>query len=666
MSKINIDRVVGNIRGNTTVYSPVIETIVNAVQAIEQTKRQDGRVLVSLVRSNEFDLGEGQPAIVGFKIQDNGIGFDDKHRDSFDTLYTDTKVTEGGKGFGRFIGLKYFEDIHFKSVFKRNDEYWSREFTMGRKNDIIINENTVRSATHETGTVVTLSNLRGRSAYDKRIQTVARHLVERLLPYFISEKWDCPKIILLEHESGSEVCLNDYVAQGPCSDIQEVQPTTSFTLMAHEEQAVFVVRVFKFYSPGNQKSRISLVAHKREVLGSTLDRYIPEFEDEFYDSSSQGENDRGRNYIIKAYVSGSYLDSHVMFERSGFEFQPEKDTLYGIAQAEIERKASEIALTAMGNEIKMRREKKQARVQSYVDEQAPWHKKLLANTDLTSMPYRPTDEQIELLLQRERLVQNLAIRGDVEKILVAGGVGKLQDRVQEIVSKIADSSMSELTHYIALRRAILDLLGKSLESDETSKYSSEGVVHDIIFPRKGDTERTPLEQQNLWLVDERLNFATYVSSDIPLFGKGTERPDLIAYDKRVLFRGDNEPSNPITIFEFKRPQRDDFANRSSKEDPIAQVVRYVMDIRSGKYKTPEGRPIRVEQNTPFYGYVVCDLTSKVTSWIEYEKNFKPLPDRQGWYQWMDNLNLYMEAISWDKILADARMRNRVFFQKLGI
>jgi hypothetical protein len=192
------------------------------------------------------------------------------------------------------------------------------------------------------------------------------------------------------------------------------------------------------------------------------------------------------------------------------------------------------------------------------------------------------------------------------------------------------------------------------------------VVHDIIFPRKGDTDITSFHDHNLWIVDERLNFTTYVSSDLPLNGGNTDRPDLLVYNKRVLFRGDNEASNPITIFEFKKPQRDDFVNPSSREDPVQQIVRYVNDIRDGKYKTPEGRKILVAENTPFYGYIVCDLTAKVETWLEREKNFTPMPDRLGWFQWMGNINLYVEVISWDKVLKDAKMRSQIFFQKLGI
>lgn len=112
---------------------------------------------------------------------------------------------------------------------------------------------------------------------------------------------------------------------------------------------------------------------------------------------------------------------------------------------------------------------------------------------------------------------------------------------------------------------------------------------------------------------------------------------------------------PVTLFEFKRPQRDDFVNLSSKEDPVEQIIRYVIQIKEGKYKTPRGREILVDTNTPFYCYVICDLTPKVRSWVETVKDFKPMPDRMGYFKWHGALNLYTEVLGWDKVLKDANM-----------
>ena len=538
---------------------------------------------------------------------------------------------------------------------------------MGKDHEIIVREEVTGSDRTETGSTVTLLTLKTRRAFDKKLSTIARNLVERLLPYFITQDYVCPEIVLSEQDGSSAIRLNDFVSNELSAVIREIGvKQNTFTRRAVDTAEEFLVRVFKLYSPRNQRSRISLVAHKREVSGSAIHKYIPEFEDEFYEKDGNGDADRERNYIIKAYVFGPYLDRHVSLERGGFEFQMEGDLILGIGQAEIERDAAAVAKEAVGIDIAFRQERKKERVQSYVDDEAPWHKDILSKIDLSGMSYNPTNEEIEARLQKEKFAQETAIKRDVTKLLTETNFENVKESVLEIVSKISGTSKNDLIHYIALRRKILDIFGKSLEVDASGTYSSEGVVHDIIFPRKRDTEATSFFDHNLWIVDERLNFTSYVSSDIPLDGKNTERPDLLVYNKRVLFRGDNEASNPITIFEFKKPQRDDFVDPSSKEDPVQQIVRYLNNIRDGKYRTPEGRKILVADNTPFYGYVVCDLTPKVEAWLEREKDFKPMPDRLGWFQWMGNINLYIEVVSWDKVLKDAKMRNQVFFQKLGI
>lgn len=669
MSNINIERAVENIRAITTVYTPVVEIIINALQAIDDTKREDGRVSIRVIRSQQTELKGALPEIIGFKIQDNGVGFTDNHRNSFDTLYTDCRITEGGKGFGRFICLKYFNDLKIKSVYRTTLGFKLRRFSMGKKQEIIVNEEISDTEQDDTGTVVTLSYLKSGPTFEKKLTTVAKNIVERILPFFIADNYICPEIVLGENDYSQEIRLNDFVSNQVSAYIREFNlHQNTFKFMGKKGEECFLVRVFKIYAPKSHKSRISLVAHKREVSGSTLHKYIPEFEEEFYEKNAKGGVDLDRNYIIKAYVFGKYLDENVSLERGGFEFSKESDLLHGIAQVEIEKEVASIALHAVGEDISLRQEKKLERVKLYVAEEAPWHQSMLIEIDLSQLPYKPTNEEIETQLQKQKFTNQNKIRSAVEKLLSETNIENIEEKVIELAPKISESSKDELIHYVAMRKSILDLLEKSLQADEFGAYPSEGVVHDIIFPRKHANEDTPFHSHNLWIVDERLNYTTYVSSDLPLplSQKGRGRPDLLVYNKRVLFRGDNEASNPITIFEFKKPQRDDFVNPSANEDPVQQIVRYVNAIQNGKFKTPRGRNIRVENNTPFYGYVVCDLTNKIELWLEKEKNFTPMPDRLGWFHWMGNIKLYVEVVSWDKILKDAQMRNKVFFEKLGI
>ncbi len=665
MSNVKIKRLIENIKANTTVYTPIVEVIVNAIQAIDNNHTSDGKIIIRACRSDQLETDGSLPDINSFEVEDNGIGFTDENRDYFDTLYTDHKIAEGGKGFGRFTCLKYFEDLSVDSIYQEKNTFKHRKFSMGKDNDIIVCEKIEKSTEEKSRTIIFLKSLKKGKFIEKNLSTVAKNLVEKLLPYFISAPYTCPEITLSEKDGSEVIKLNDYFKNELSDSIKEIAiENNKFKIKGRQDEEEFLVRLFKFYSPKNQKSKISLVAHKREVSSSLIHNYIPEFIDEFYEKTENGHSER--NYIIKVYVFSEYLNRNVSVERGGFEFQIENDLHYGISQTDIETEASLIAKEAISSEVIVRQEKKKNYVQSYVDEEAPWYKSLLSKIDLTKMTYNPSNEEIESYLHKEKFKQETQIKAEVKKILHEGSLENLKDNVLSVVSKISESSKNELVHYIALRRNILDLFSKSLELDETGTYSSEGTVHDIIFPRRSDTEITSFEDHNLWVIDERLNFTYYVSSDLPLNGNNSERPDLAVYDKRVFFRGDNEPSNPITIFEFKKPQRDDFANPSSREDPVQQIVRYVNDIRDGKYKTPEGREVLVTDNTPFYGYVVCDLTHKVKSWLHREKNFKPMPDGLGWFHWMDSINLYVEVISWDKVLKDAKIRNQIFFQKLGI
>ena len=222
MSNVNIRRVVENIRANTTVYTPVVEMIVNGIQAVDEMGRKDGKVEVRASRSSQSELDGNLPAVVGFDIEDNGIGFTDAHRGSFDTLYTDLKITEGGKGFGRFIGLKYFEELRVKSVYRDGNGYKSRSFSMGKEHEIIVREKVAMAEGPNTGSTVTLATLRGGRGFDKKLSTIARNLVERLLPYFITQDYICPDIVLCEQNRSGAIRLNDFVSNELSAVIHEI------------------------------------------------------------------------------------------------------------------------------------------------------------------------------------------------------------------------------------------------------------------------------------------------------------------------------------------------------------------------------------------------------------------------------------------------------------
>lgn len=674
MSNIHIKRAVSNIREKTSIYTPIVEAIVNSIQAIKSKKEANGLVTVILKRNGQLELDgtqSGDRKIEEIQIRDNGIGFNEVNRESFDTLYSDLKIDEGGKGFGRLTYLKYFDHVWIDSVYQKKDgTYWTFDFKMGDEKHFITIEASHPAKTSQTGAIIRLGGLKKKSAINQSAKTIARNLVELLLPYFITEEYSCPTIVLMEEDESERITLNEYLSSKEAVIKEIILSESEFSLKGSDLPHEFKVRLFKIFSPGSKVSKISLVADKREVETAFLHRYIPEFEDEFFEPSGDPESP-GRNYIIKAYVFGKYLDDNVSIERGGFNFRKDREEsgeLYAeVCQTEIEREAAKLANAAFLGEVTSRLERKKTIIQEYVEQQAPWHRETLKGVGLNEFPMHPKPEEIEEILHRAQFKSETKLRFQVKEILNKEEPSDQSDEMARSIAKnISEKSKSELIHYVALRKYLLDLLAKKLEYREDGKHHTEGAVHDIVFPRKGDTDHILYEGHNLWILDERLSFTNYVSSDIPFDGGNTDRGDVIVYGHRIAMRGDNIATNPITIFEFKRPGRDNFTDPSSTEDPIAQIVRYANRLRDKKFKTPPGRPMEVSENTPFYGYVVCDFTPKVEEWLEREKSFTPMPDRKGWFSFLPGPKIYIEVLSWDKVLSDAILRNKIFFHKLGI
>ena len=214
MSRLNIIGIIKGIKSKTNVYTPIIEAVVNSIDAIYESGRKDGEIKVVIKRESTLDFKDGNlPAVQSVEIIDNGVGFTQKNRDSFDTYYSDQKIAKGGKGFGRFMFLKYFGDTTISSVYKTDSgEYRLRQFQFGKQFDIIVNETDVCSDNLDTETHVYLNNIIDKKYLDKGLDTIARKLLERLLIFFVDDSYPCPIIKVMDiSDPSSTIILNNYI-----------------------------------------------------------------------------------------------------------------------------------------------------------------------------------------------------------------------------------------------------------------------------------------------------------------------------------------------------------------------------------------------------------------------------------------------------------------------
>lgn len=356
MSRINIQGTIDNIRSKSNVYTPIIEAIVNSIQSIVDKKIENGKIEIILHRENSIEFENSKPNIKTIEIRDNGLGFTQQNRDSFDTFYSELKKDIGGKGFGRFMFVKYFKNVKIESVFKNDlGTLGSRKFRFGKEYEIIVVEKIDETKAIDTYTNLILEGIKDGHSFEKQIETIAKKILEKTLIFFINSSFKCPTIIIKEEDNSQSIILNDYL-----TGKNEIQLFTScefpMTNSKDNQEYIFSAKIFKIYFPGSQKSKISLTGHNREVTETPLHKYVPEFEDDFYD---EDENNSKKNYIIKTYILGDYLDTNVSIERETFDFPKDSTSLYfPFSQTEIEKQASIITKEAFGEDVQVRSEKK--------------------------------------------------------------------------------------------------------------------------------------------------------------------------------------------------------------------------------------------------------------------------------------------------------------------
>jgi hypothetical protein len=187
-----------------------------------------------------------------------------------------------------------------------------------------------------------------------------------------------------------------------------------------------------------------------------------------------------------------------------------------------------------------------------------------------------------------------------------------QTQMDGFFEKFEDLDQTALAQYVIHRRIVLNLLEQALRrDDDTGRYQLEAVVHRLIHPIRKGSDEIEFEEQNLWILDDRLTYHDFMESDKELRvsdcleNKSQTRPDLlVVFDRTLTFREGRDLTTSFVIVEFKKPDR-----RSFERSPVAQVYDQVRDIRAGKFKDRNGRPVEGTSKD-----LQPSVTSCATSW----------------------------------------------------
>ncbi|RQT95182.1 ATP-binding protein [Burkholderia cenocepacia] len=657
---------------------PLFEAVVNSIQGIAALGKEPsyGEIAIEIVRlpqaSLNLDNGKakrGAPPlehITGFRVIDNGIGFDDRNLESFETLDSDYKASDGCRGVGRLLWLKAFDAVNVSSDFVDAGAALKRRsftFTAMQGVDKLLLLDTPNGSGGRT--LVHLDGFkqiyRERSA--KTGRAIANALFEHCLWYFVREG-GAPKIKVKDDE---EIIDLDGVYEECMYSSAKRQ-----TVMVKEQP--FELTHLKLKATSQKQPFIAWCAAGRVVEEESIVGKIPGLHGRIKDDVG--------DFVYACYVTAPFLDQNVRPERIGFDIEEISDDLFSdteVSLAEIRGTVLNSSQDFLVGYLQESRKAGRERVEKFVSLRAPRYRPILDRIAADKLTVDPeiSDKDLDLLLHKQL--------SEIEGSLLAEGHAMMNFNKDESVTdyfarltayleKADDIKKSDLANYVFHRKVILDILEKAIERGVDGKYSKEELIHELIMPMRKTSNEVKLDSCNLWLVDERLAFHDFLASDKPLSSMpitgstSTKEPDLCllnVFDEPILVSDGNKlPLASIVIVEIKRPMRDD-ATAGEEKDPVEQALGYLERIRSGGAKTGNGRPIPGSDEIPGFCYAICDLTPSV------EKRCKVLglrvtSDRQGYFGYNENYKAYIEVISFDRLLNAARERNRAFFDKLGL
>ncbi|EGQ8059311.1 ATP-binding protein [Vibrio parahaemolyticus] len=647
---------------------PVFEAVVNSIHSIEEKGNTvQGRITLTILREpqGEMDIGDASCApILGFKVSDNGCGFNDVNFDSFQTLDSDHKIDKGCRGVGRLLWLKAFDEVNVASVFHDHGLFNYREFSFNSSNGVH-DDKVTSSEQNQTGSVITLNNFD--KAYRKAVpsgtKAIANALLEHCLWYFVRDG-GVPNIHV---EDGFEKV-----------DLYQLFDTHMHSQVAREQIDIlgeaFELTHIKFRASVNKKHQLSLCAANRLVKEEGIQGKLPGLYQKISDETGE--------FVYTCYVSSKFLDDNVRAERTSFEIAESFDGLFAEQELSLRAIREEVLKRAqvyLEDVLEKNISAGKRRIDEYIVTHAPRYRPITSHIEDKDLIIDPdkSDKDVELHLHEQWYAVERQLLCEGQHIMKPNRNEQTEDyeeRVQSYLKKVEDLKKSDLANYVSHRKVIIDLLEKSIERTSEGKYAKEEIIHELIMPMRKDSSEVFLDSCNLWLVDERLAFHNYLASDKPLSSMpiletdSGKEPDLLAinvYDNPMLVSDKKSvPLASITVVEIKRPMRNDVKAGEDK-DPIEQALGYLERVREGETKTPQGRPIPHASDIPGYCYVIADLTPSLLKRCKM-LDLQVTHDHLGYFGYNKGYKAYIEVISFDRLVNMAKERNKAFFDKLGL
>jgi hypothetical protein len=622
----NIDRIVSedvSIRVNQ--YNVLYEAITNSIHS--NSTNIDCRF-----DSNDYLLDEDNDHIFDRKVDDitvidNGDGFNSTNYNSFCNYRSALKKDIGGKGVGRFTYLKVYNHALFKSELEKENVEISFDFTRNFDTEDIVrldkdvqaNKTTVRFHS------ITKKYKDDKRRVDRRIYLNVNEIRERIFHSLV------PILYFYQSKNGIDIHikLTDLRSQDESYILPSDIPT-------------FKHNNFPITDTEGKVHRFTLHYNIEDKPGPVYSFYCA-------DNRTVNEmSDKGLKVSFPIKYKGilllesSYLNKTVNNERNGFDIFPVKTDIYStiswdMINEAVKHEISKIVKNEIPDTEAINREKIRE-----IEEERPY---LLDYIE---------EEDVELagFIDKKQIIDRAKKRFDKSKEKVLSNSTKSKITESDLREAI-ELTQNELVSYIFDRVKVIEKMKRMVDDKE----KIEKIIHDLIMAQNSESTYFSMDNNNLWILDDRYISYTYAASDrrvkdvlkqvdsySPEDSQHFDRPDISIF---FSHKPTDKERLKSVIVELKPFDQDKKADKK-RFAGIQQLLDYA-DAFKEKEKIEE-----------VWCFLITDVDEKLSSRLIRDGYTKLFSTFEPIYHRVYDNEVSIYVVSAKTLISDAEARNKTF------
>jgi len=668
------------------------EAVTNSFESLAETNSRDGYIVIRFFYSNN-GMYKDIYDFCKLEVEDNGVGFNNTNFERFIQLKDDRKGPKN-RGSGRVQILHSFDKTEYQSLFIHEGKLYRRSFVLSKANDFIQNNaiiRYIRTVQEKSGLPSTLMICTGvldkSKAYDQiSASEFKATFISHYLPYLCSIRSDMPQITIEcylneERIESESISAQDIPAEDKTSDISINYShfnSNDNKIERIDKSEKFTLRCFRLPNEQLPENKISIISKGEMVSGINLS----------FELLREKDSIDQHRYLV--FLEGQYFDD-IAGDTRGDLLIPTNDDLKNNEQL-FEYDQNYITLDSISSvtndEFKKQYPEIAKKEKDFLDDLASLEKMFLLDREAT----KRSASKLGINATPEKLLKSIydldsetAARADAKiKQLVDDLEGitptndnyetDLGNRINDLVRLIPIQNRTDITHYVARRKIVLDVFQKALDRQlemqkKAERNIDEKILHNILFQQSSEDPGS----SDLWIINEDF-----------IYFKGCSENRLfdIKIDDERIFRDEfsaEEEAYLTSLGEDRKKKRPDILLFPDEgkciiiefKNPNVNVSEYLQQIP--KYASWIGKYTKDKFFThTFYGYLIGqsiepqDVLSVDAEYIA-DSHFKFLfkPSQKLYFgETREKGSLYTEVIQYSVLLERAKMRNKIFIDKL--